>query len=174
MTSKPASTAARSRTPFRKPSHRCPRTVETSYPTSSRASASGRDSSTSTRNAYDSLSCNLEGGNGLIASHGRKLIQELIERIACLEIVEEVVDRHARADEYELAAHDLGIAVNDLIVDLHEWILRLKRSRGTAVPSAPWSPARTRRRTSATHLRSRRRRRTRCRRGVRPRFRRGR
>src|SRR3954471_17355338 len=110
MTSKPASTAARSKTPFRRPSQRCARTVLTSWPMSSAANAMGSDSSINMRTA-NRLFRELQCRNGLLAAHRRKFLEELIQRIAGFEIVKEVVEGNPRADEYQFAAHDLGIAV---------------------------------------------------------------
>jgi len=70
------------------------------------------------RNA-DCLSCEFQRRNRLIPAHRRKLLQELIERIARLEIVEKVVKGNARSDKDQLATHDLRVAVHDLFFRIH-------------------------------------------------------
>ena len=65
----------------------------------------------------------LQGRHSLLASYRRKLLEELFQRVASLQIIEEVVQGNTGADEYELAAHDLGIAVDDLIFGMHAPIL---------------------------------------------------
>src|ERR1044072_7744566 len=62
----------------------------------------------------------LQRRDGLFAADRRKGRQELFERIAGLEIVEEVVNRHARSHEDRCTAHDLGIAVNHAFRRIHE------------------------------------------------------
>src|SRR5947208_13782267 len=79
----------------------------------------GSDSSTRTRTADDSLFRQLDCRYSLLAAYRRELLQKLIQRITRLEIVEQVIDRNARSDEYQLAAHDLGVAVDDLLLDGH-------------------------------------------------------
>ena len=41
--------------------------------------------------------------------------EKLVQRVACFEVIEEVVHGNTNADEYQLSAHDLWIAVKDLI-----------------------------------------------------------
>jgi len=122
-TSKPASTAARRRTPFRSPNHRCARTVETSWFFSSRASAIGSDSSTRTLTTDDRLLRQLERGNRLVSCDGWELLEKLLQRIPCLEVVEQVVDRNSCSDENEFASHDLGITVDHVFFREHDEIL---------------------------------------------------
>jgi hypothetical protein len=45
--------------------------------------------------------CAFERRYGLLSAHGRKLLQEFIERIASLQIIEEVVDRDTYTDELQ-------------------------------------------------------------------------
>ena len=52
-----------------------------------------------------------ERGHGLCALHTGKVDQELIERIASFEILQERLDRHPGPDEHEGPAHDLGVSM---------------------------------------------------------------
>jgi len=62
-----------------------------------------------------SLLADFESSNRLVFSYGRECIEKDIKRIAGFQILEEVVDRHARPNENGLSAHDLWIAVNDFV-----------------------------------------------------------
>ncbi len=53
-----------------------------------------------------------------------ELLEKLIQRVACLEVIEEVVEGNTGAGEYQLAAHDLRIAVRDLFFHHHAIVLR--------------------------------------------------
>ena len=50
--------------------------------------------------------------DGLLSGHSRKGFQEFIKRIACFEVVKQVLDGDARADENERAPKDFGIAMD--------------------------------------------------------------
>src|SRR5215207_11535456 len=54
----------------------------------------------------------LERGNGLLAGHGREVVEELAERLTRLERVEKGLHGDARTDEYPHAAENVGIALN--------------------------------------------------------------
>ena len=43
--------------------------------------------------------------DGVLATHGREILKEVVERIAFLEIVEERLDRNPRAGEDDGATH---------------------------------------------------------------------
>ena|SRR5947209_4185228 len=72
---------------------------------------------------HDGRKSEFECRDGLLATHGRELLQKVADRITRGEVIEKVVDRNARADEYRFATHDLGIAVDDLRVRAHKKIL---------------------------------------------------
>lgn len=50
---------------------------------------------------------------GLLAAYGRKTVEEIIERMSCLEVVYEGLYLYASASEDQLAAHDLRIFGDD-------------------------------------------------------------
>jgi len=56
----------------------------------------------------------LQRRNCLLATYRRELRKKLVQRVACLEVIKQVIHSNAGADEYQLAAHDLWIAVNNL------------------------------------------------------------
>jgi hypothetical protein len=64
------------------------------------------------RDGFHSLPADLESSDRLFSRHRRELMEKLIQRVACLQIVEQVSDRHTGPYEHGLTAHDLGIAVN--------------------------------------------------------------
>ena len=47
------------------------------------------------------------------------VLQELGQRLPCLEVIEQRRERHAGADEHGRAAHDLRVTVNDRLGLLH-------------------------------------------------------
>ena len=56
---------------------------------------------------------------GLLPGDRREILQKLGQGLPCLKVIEELRERHARADEHGRAAHDLRIAVNDRLGLLH-------------------------------------------------------
>ena len=50
------------------------------------------------------LLCLLERSYGLFAGHTGKIVQEVSERMAALDIVEKGLKRHSRTDEYGCTA----------------------------------------------------------------------
>jgi hypothetical protein len=50
----------------------------------------------------------------LCARHGREALQEFVDGFAAFERVDEVLQRHSRADEDRRTAHDVGDAMDDL------------------------------------------------------------
>jgi hypothetical protein len=81
-----------------------------------------------TRKFSDRLLRKLQCCHRLLPRYGRKRGQELLERISGLEIIEEVINGHPGTHEHRSTAHDLGIAVHNLL-RVHPPILRLPRSR---------------------------------------------
>src|ERR1700736_2312086 len=93
--------------------------VFTSWPTSSRFKRLGRHSSSRTRTGEERLLGLLQGRDGLLPGHGRKILEKLRQRFARFEVVQQRRERHTRADEHGGAAHDFRIAVNDRLALLH-------------------------------------------------------
>ena len=62
---------------------------------------------------HHALTRELESGDGLLASDGRELPQEFMERVTSLEVVEQRLQWHSCANEDWRSAEDLGVAVND-------------------------------------------------------------
>jgi len=68
---------------------------------------------------HERLAGDFEDSDGLRARHGWEGVEELIEAVARLKVIEQVLDGHARAHEDRHAAHDFGVAVNDQISRCH-------------------------------------------------------
>jgi hypothetical protein len=47
--------------------------------------------------------------NGQLSAHGRKVIEEDVQRVPCLKVLEEDANRNSRADEHGGAPEDLGV-----------------------------------------------------------------
>jgi hypothetical protein len=62
----------------------------------------------------DHLPPHLQSRHRLLAADAGKIVEEIIERIAPLEILEEGPHRHPRVHEYRGTAQDLGVAVHYL------------------------------------------------------------
>jgi len=63
-------------------------------------------------------------GDGLRASDGREAFQEIFNRFAAFQGVNQILQGNARADKHGRAAHDFGIGVNDAfqIFDCHNMV----------------------------------------------------
>src|SRR3989442_8166593 len=105
--------ARRSSSPFCTPSQPSPITVSTSCPKSVVARSTGRFSSNRTRTRQQGVARDVQRGNGLLALDRRELPQELIKRLAALEIIKQRLDRDSSADEDRCAPEDVGVTVND-------------------------------------------------------------
>lgn len=81
---------------------------------SSSASSTGSDSSTRTRTLGQKLASEFQGSHCLLSTHRRERTKKVLERIPGLEVVDEVLDRHAGSHEDGHSTHDLGVAVHDL------------------------------------------------------------
>lgn len=75
----------------------------------------GRHSSRRTRMCEKQPLRFLECRDGLLSGHGWKIFEELVERMAALQIVDEVSGRHPGTDEDGSAAQNPGIAMNDAV-----------------------------------------------------------
>jgi len=53
--------------------------------------------------------------NGLSAGHGREIFQELVQRIAAFEVIQQRPHRHARAGKTRFATHDFRINFDNAI-----------------------------------------------------------
>src|ERR1051325_2028821 len=113
ITVKPRSTAARSRTPFRRPLSFSRRAIEHSNSGKKGSICYGMDWSMSSRNGRYRLSCNLKGCNGLISRDRRKGLEELLDRVASLQVVEQALGRHTCANENRRSTHDLRGGMNN-------------------------------------------------------------
>src|SRR3989442_7850572 len=87
-------------------------TVLTSCPASSRLSGRGTHSSSRSRTTFCHLTPELQCCNRLVASDTGVVVQELVQRIACFEIVVERLDGHPSAHEDGSSAEDVGVTMN--------------------------------------------------------------
>src|SRR5947209_321549 len=78
--------------------------VFTSWPTSSRFKRLGRHSSSRTRTGEERLLGLLQGRYGLLAGHGREILEEFGQWLAPFQVVQQRRERHARADEHRRPA----------------------------------------------------------------------
>src|SRR5262249_28416994 len=112
-TVKPAASAASSSSPFFNPAQDCCWTVRTSCPRNRSASCRGSCSSSRTRTRSHRFVGCFQSSNGLLPRHGWKRIKELLEAVIAFEIVDQVSEGNARADEHRRPTQDLRVAVND-------------------------------------------------------------
>ena len=61
----------------------------------------------------ESVACELERRLGLSSAHRGEVVQKLRKRMTCFEVVEEVLYRNARADEYGSPSLDVRIVVDN-------------------------------------------------------------
>ncbi len=76
-----------------------------------------------TRNCRDSLFREFERRYSLVAAYGREGLEKLLKRIACFEVVEKVLHRHASTDEHRLSAHDFRVGVHHLLFQLAHLVI---------------------------------------------------
>jgi hypothetical protein len=81
------------------------------------------DSSMSSRNGRYRLSCDFQRRNGLFMGDGWESVEELFQRIAGLQIVEEALNRNTSTHEDRRTAHDLRVCMNDFMRVVHAAIL---------------------------------------------------
>jgi hypothetical protein len=67
-----------------------------------------------------------ERRNSLLTGYGRKILEKLVERVASLEIVEEILDRHAGPDKNRSSSEDIRVAVNNRRLCGHVIQLRVR------------------------------------------------
>src|SRR5262249_52673001 len=99
--------ASRSSSPFFLPAQPASATVWTWCPTRSAFSLRGRHSSSRTRIAFEGLSSQLQHGDSLLAGHGRKVLQELVDAVAGFEAVDQGLHRDSCPSKHRGSAQDL-------------------------------------------------------------------
>src|SRR5437764_9334521 len=100
--------------PFFMPAQPAWGTVITSWPVSSSASSRGRHSSRRMRNRVERLSRNFECRDCLVAADGGKGLQKIVQTVASLQAVDQILHRHASTDKNRSAAENIRIAMDDL------------------------------------------------------------
>ena len=70
----------------------------------------GRDSSSRMRTGSQQLARDLEGGHGLFSRDGRKVVEESLERVAGGEVINEVLEGHARTRKNGGSTQHVGVA----------------------------------------------------------------
>ena len=59
------------------------------------------------------FSSEFEGGNRLLSANCRKIFEKFVETLACFEIVNETLNRHAGPCEHWSTTEDFGVGLND-------------------------------------------------------------
>ena len=76
----------------------------------------------------------------MLAGHGWKVVEEIVERVSARELVEQVFHRHSRADEHWSSAKNLWIAMDECWFVRHREAcvvsIRLSFARGLETPNA--------------------------------------
>src|SRR5690242_8509706 len=98
--------------PFFRPDQPNSRTTCTSWPLISLLSSSGSDSSSSSRIGRQRVARKFQCSDRLLAGHGGEGLEEILKRLPRFQIVEQVLNRHARARKDGRSALDLRISVN--------------------------------------------------------------
>jgi hypothetical protein len=80
----------------------------------------GGCSSGRTRTGQERVAGQIEGGNGLFAPHGGELAQKFVKGVPALQVGEQRLDRHTRANEGRRSAENIGVAVNNLTESRHD------------------------------------------------------
>src|SRR4030095_3699383 len=93
-------------------SHPISGAVLTSWPTRSRFRRLGRHSSSRTRTGEERLLGLLQGRDGVFASAGGEILEDLRQGLARFEVVQQGLERHPSANEHRCATHDLRMAMN--------------------------------------------------------------
>src|SRR4051812_31233093 len=106
-TSKVASTARRSNSPFFLLAQPISGTVRTSCPGNSRRRPRGMHSSSSTRMRDEGLLGKLENGQGVLTAHGRKIIKNLVGAVSRFQVIDQGRDRHARSGKNRRTAKNV-------------------------------------------------------------------
>src|SRR5437016_1086690 len=104
--------ALASKAPFFTPARPASGTVTDPWPTNSRLSCFGRHSSNSRSMNEQQLLRFLQRGDDLLATNGRKIIEELLDGTTVLQIVEQILRRNARAGKHRHPRENLRIPDN--------------------------------------------------------------
>lgn len=102
--------------PFFRPAQPISGTDSTSWPGRSRRSRQSRFSSSrilTSGRLQQPLARFLQDGNHLVPPHAGEPLEEIVNRIAGLQVVEEALHRHPRADEHRRAPEDVRVRMND-------------------------------------------------------------
>ena len=83
-----------------------------------------------------------QSGNRLFSRHRWKSVQELVEAVIARQIVDEVPEWHAGADENGRAPQDLGVAVNDGHAGRHAKPLRESYATGLRIKTIAFAHSR--------------------------------
>jgi hypothetical protein len=70
-------------------------------------------------NSLRILLCFFWDGQSLLARHGRELIEKLVQRLAALQTVEQIPDRHASAVEDGSAPEFFRVCFNQILTVRH-------------------------------------------------------
>ena len=76
----------------------------------------GNDSSSRMRIRGEHSASKFQCRDSLLARHGGKRRQELVQRVACFKVVEQILDGDPSPDEDGCAAEDFGIAMHYRLV----------------------------------------------------------
>src|SRR5436190_13261253 len=99
--------------PLRLPDHPISCAVLASWPGNASLNLRGTHSSSSSRTRFAHILAQFERSHGLLACHGREIIQKFIEGISGFQIVIKRLDRNARAYEDGHATQYFRIGVHD-------------------------------------------------------------
>lgn len=93
------------------------------------AKSTGIDSSSRTRTGHHLRARVFQCGYGLLAPHGRKLAQKLLKAVASFEVIEERLNRDARADEHRRSTEPVWVAMHHVL-----WESQRTRHRPQSTP----------------------------------------
>jgi hypothetical protein len=99
---------------FRSPAQPIRVAILTVCPASRGPSFRGRHSSRRMRAGKERFFRYLERLDCLLAAHGREIVEELVETVPSFEVIDEVLDRHARTHENWNASEYLWVRMNDV------------------------------------------------------------
>src|SRR4029077_7257102 len=90
------------------------------WPGSSCRNLLGTHSSSSTRTRHQDLFGLLQSSHRLLASHARKVVEELVKRVPRFQIINQCLGWHASPNENWSAAKDFRVAMNYALSGSHE------------------------------------------------------
>ncbi len=80
----------------------------------------------STRKLAQRIAGNLQSGSSLFAGDRGERLEKFVQGIARCQVIDEVLERHARSDKNRFAAHDSGITVYDACYRVNRSLLRAR------------------------------------------------